>query len=62
MVEAVCWSCGARSLTADALARLDAGEPDPACLECGGIVKTATVMFGQALDPDVLDAALVTAD
>lgn len=61
MVEAVCWSCGARSLTADALRRLDDGEADPACLECGGILKTATVMFGQALDPDVLDAAVVAA-
>lgn len=57
MVEAVCWDCGATSLTQDALARLDAGEDDPACLVCGGIVKTATIMFGQALDPEVLGAA-----
>ncbi len=57
MVEAVCWSCGAKSLTQDALARLDAGEDDPTCLVCGGILKTATIMFGQALDPDVLAAA-----
>lgn len=57
MVEAVCWTCGATSLTADALARLDAGEDDPACLVCGGIVKTATIMFGQNLDADVLGAA-----
>ena len=28
-----------------------------ACLVCGGILKTATVMFGQSLDPDVLQAA-----
>lgn len=61
MVDAVCWECGARSATADALARLDAGEDDPACLVCGGILKTATIMFGQALDPDVLDAAAAAA-
>lgn len=61
MVQAVCWSCGAQSLTAEALERLDAGDPDPACVECGGILKTATVMFGQALDPDVLDAAVAAA-
>lgn len=61
MVEAVCVSCGARSLTRDALARLDAGDPDPACLECGGILKTATVMFGQSLDPQVLEAAAAAA-
>lgn len=58
MVEAVCWSCGARSLTADALARLDEGEDDPACRQCGGILKTATVMFGQSLDAAVLQAAV----
>jgi NAD-dependent deacetylase len=57
MVEAVCVACGARSLTSEALDRLDAGEDDPACLVCGGILKTATVMFGQALDPLVLEAA-----
>lgn len=57
MVEAVCTRCGAGSLTEDALRRLDAGEPDPDCRSCGGILKTATVMFGQSLDPDVLDRA-----
>ncbi|MGI8756532.1 MAG: SIR2 family NAD-dependent protein deacylase [Acidimicrobiales bacterium] len=57
MVESVCLGCGAEGLTRDALARLDAGEEDPACDRCGGILKTATVMFGQTLDPDVLDAA-----
>ncbi|MCU1369192.1 MAG: Silent information regulator protein Sir2 [Ilumatobacteraceae bacterium] len=57
MVDAVCWDCGARSLTEDALARLDAGDADPACLVCGGILKTATIMFGQSLDGEVLRAA-----
>lgn len=61
MVDAVCWDCGARSQTQDALTRLDAGEEDPACLECGGILKTATIMFGQNLDRDVLEAAGVAA-
>ena len=31
------------------LERVRAGEEDPACLACGGIVKSATIMFGQAL-------------
>jgi NAD-dependent deacetylase len=57
MVESVCVGCETTGLTQDALARLDAGEDDPACLACGGILKTATVMFGQSLDPDVLQAA-----
>ena len=39
------------------LDRVRAGEPDPACTECGGIQKAATVSFGEHLDPAVLDAA-----
>ncbi|MGY1693910.1 SIR2 family NAD-dependent protein deacylase [Geodermatophilus sp. SYSU D00814] len=52
-----CLSCGDRTSMDSALARLDAGEEDPACLVCGGILKSATVSFGQALDGRVLDAA-----
>ncbi|MFI1708065.1 SIR2 family NAD-dependent protein deacylase [Streptomyces griseoruber] len=54
----VCTKCHARGAMADALARVDAGEADPPCLECGGILKTATVMFGERLDPVVLGDAL----
>jgi NAD-dependent deacetylase len=43
---------------ADALARVEAGEDDPPCLECGGILKPATVMFGERLDPVVLGQAV----
>jgi NAD-dependent deacetylase len=57
----VCTSCGARGPIADVLGRIDAGLPDPPCLECGGILKTATVMFGEALDPVVLEAAAAVA-
>ncbi len=59
--EVECLSCADRTTTAQALARVDAGEPDPACLVCGGILKTATVSFGQALDETVLDAAVAAA-
>jgi NAD-dependent deacetylase len=34
-----------------------AGDPDPACTECGGIQKSATIAFGQQLDPVVLQEA-----
>lgn len=61
MVEAMCTVCDARTTTAEALARVDAGEDDPRCLECGGILKTATVMFGETLPADVLDAAVEAA-
>ena len=54
----VCTTCGARGPVADVFARIEAGgEADPRCLDCGGILKTATVMFGEALDPDVVEAA-----
>ncbi|SEO43016.1 SIR2 family NAD-dependent protein deacylase [Trujillonella endophytica] len=56
-----CLDCGDRTTTAETLARVDAGEPDPACRVCGGILKTATVSFGQALDGAVLDAAVTAA-
>ncbi|MBC7302743.1 MAG: NAD-dependent deacetylase [Nocardia sp.] len=57
----VCTACDDRTTTEQALDRVAAGEPDPACLRCGGILKTATVMFGQALDPDVLGHAMAIA-
>ncbi|MFI8089677.1 SIR2 family NAD-dependent protein deacylase [Streptomyces sp. NPDC086080] len=53
----VCTECQARSPMEDALARVDAGEDDPPCRECGGVLKPATVMFGEALDPMVLGEA-----
>ena len=37
------------------------GRADPACLDCGGILKTATVMFGEELDPVVLGQAAAIA-
>ncbi len=57
----VCTGCHARSDMAEALARVTAGEPDPACTACGGILKSATVMFGEGLDPEVLGEAVLVA-
>ncbi|WP_081239443.1 SIR2 family NAD-dependent protein deacylase [Streptomyces viridosporus] len=54
----VCTRCHARSPMEDALARVEAGEEDPPCRDCGGILKSATVMFGERLDPVVLGEAL----
>ena len=53
MFTVVCVSCGDRSPMKEALARVEAGEEDPDCPRCGGILKSATIMFGQRLDPDV---------
>jgi NAD-dependent deacetylase len=56
-----CSGCGARCPAGDVYARVGAGEADPACLECGAILKTATVMFGETLDPAVLTEAAAVA-
>ncbi|MEU0440337.1 Sir2 family NAD-dependent protein deacetylase [Streptomyces sp. NPDC006186] len=55
--EVLCTRCRTRGPMDEALARLDAGDPDPACLKCGGVLKPATVMFGERLDPEVLGRA-----
>ncbi|WEH14444.1 Sir2 family NAD-dependent protein deacetylase [Streptomyces sp. VNUA24] len=54
----VCVACRTRTPMEDALARVEAGEDDPPCLECGGVLKSATVMFGERLDPVVLGEAV----
>ncbi|WP_405589381.1 SIR2 family NAD-dependent protein deacylase [Streptomyces sp. NBC_01190] len=57
----LCTVCGARGEMAEALERVAAGEEDPRCRACGGILKSATVMFGQRLDPRVLADAVAIA-
>ena len=54
----MCWDCGRRAPMEEALARVRAGEADPACPRCGGIQKSDTISFGQALDPAVIDRAM----
>jgi NAD-dependent deacetylase len=61
MYGVVCVSCGDRTEMAAALDRVRAGEEDPRCARCGGILKSATVMFGQALDPAVFERAVAAA-
>lgn len=51
MRDVVCLDCGDRAPMERALERVRAGEEDPPCRSCGGILKSATVSFGQALDP-----------
>ncbi|MET0727301.1 MAG: Sir2 family NAD-dependent protein deacetylase [Acidimicrobiales bacterium] len=54
MREAACLSCGVRMPMEHALERVRAGEEDPACRICGGILKSATISFGQSLVPEDL--------
>ena len=55
--ETMCWSCNDRRPMPETLDRVRAGEEDPPCLLCGGILKSATISFGQNLDPVVIGAA-----
>ena len=45
----------------EVLERVRAGDADPHCLECGGILKSDTISFGQALVPEVIDRAFSVA-
>jgi len=47
--EVMCMSCGDRAPMEAAFERVRAGEEDPACRTCGGILKSATISFGQGL-------------
>jgi len=55
--EVVCLDCGERAAMERALARVRAGEEDPPCRTCGGILKSATISFGQGLVPEDLGRA-----
>lgn len=55
--QVVCMACGERGDMAHALERVRAGEEDPACQSCGGILKSATIYFGQDLVWEDLERA-----
>ncbi len=55
--EVMCMGCGARWPMEHATERVRAGEEDPPCLRCGGILKSATISFGQSLVPEDLARA-----
>lgn len=57
-----CWDCQDRRPMPETLDRVRAGEADPACLVCGGIVKSDTISFGQALVPEVIDRAMAESE
>ena len=60
--DVVCMDCGWRGPMGPVLDRLRAGEEDPPCAECGGILKSATISFGQALVPRVIERAMLAAE
>jgi len=59
--KAVCLTCGWKGPMQMVLDRVRAGEEDPACLTCGGILKSDTISFGQPLIPEVIEGAMQAA-
>jgi NAD-dependent deacetylase len=57
MYSVRCMDCSDTGEMKAALERVEAGEPDPACRLCGGILKAGTIMFGEALDESTLEMA-----
>src|SRR5690606_32938889 len=56
-----CVRCRATVPTQDVRARVIAGEPDPRCADCGGVLKLDTVLFGERLNPAVIGHATAIA-
>ncbi len=56
--QVICMACGVLTPMQAVLDRVRAGEGDPSCHDCGGILKSATISFGQALVPEVIDRAM----
>lgn len=60
--RSACWECGDRRPMHDTLDRVRAGEADPPCAICGGILKSDTISFGQSLVPEVIASAMQAAE
>ena len=55
--EAVCLQCADRIPIDQAVERVQSGEQAPRCRHCGGLLKPATVSFGQSMPQSVLRKA-----
>jgi NAD-dependent deacetylase len=62
MRDVRCMACEWRGPMGPVLDRVRAGEDDPPCERCGGILKSATISFGQSLEPDVIARAMRAAE
>jgi NAD-dependent deacetylase len=54
----VCLDCGWKGPMLETLERVRAGEEDPPCRRCDGMLKSDTISFGQQLVPEVIQRAL----
>ena len=60
--EAECLACGDRITSDEACRRIEAGERAPRCRKCRGLLKPATISFGQAMPLDVMARAQEAAE
>ena len=60
--EAECLTCGDRITSDEACRRIEAGERAPRCRACGGLLKPATISFGQAMPLEVMARAQEAAE
>jgi NAD-dependent deacetylase len=61
MHRVICLDCGWKGPTPETLDRVRSGEDDPPCRNCGGMLKSDTISFGQQLVPEVIQRALTAA-
>lgn len=57
-----CFGCDERRPVEETVERVAAGDHDPRCLSCGGVMKRDVVLFGEPLDEEVIGAAMVASE
>ncbi len=57
--EIRCMTCGRRYAGVDLQRRLEAGEEDPRCPVCGGVLRSGTILFGEPLPKPALEQAVL---
>jgi NAD-dependent deacetylase len=58
MVDAQCLTCGDRTPMDVVLDRVSSGDESPECHDCGGLLKPATISFGQAMPAREMERAM----
>lgn len=57
-----CVDCGTTFPAAEIQRRLEAGEAEPSCPVCGGILRSGTVLFGDPMPKAALEQAIAAAN
>ncbi len=61
-LQTLCWSCGDVREMTEAIERVRAGETDPSCVLCNGILKSTTILFEESLVQHVIEGAMRAAE